>query len=186
MFYLTDWNDCDLSQYDKMVINTSTVRTGNGKNAQTANAEYRVMLTIDEQNYTCNLTGGGEQVINIKTDFKNAEGKTPESVVANPFQNVASIRIGGRSGNGAITINSIYFHKPLAWDAEGKITFYAQDFNVGDNVTKNSNTYSFKYQYNDISLDFDNDGLAITDSGYNRYRVYQYLRYRHRQYTSVL
>ena len=163
LFYLTDWNDCDLSQYDKMVINTSTVRTGNGKNAQTANAEYRVMLTIDEQNYTCNLTGGGEQVINIKTDFKNAEGKTPESVVANPFQNVASIRIGGRSGNGAITINSIYFHKPLAWDAEGKITFYAQDFNVGDNVTKNSNTYSFKYQYNDISLDFDNDGLAITD-----------------------
>ena len=89
LFYLTDWNDCDLSQYDKMVINTSTVRTGNGKNAQTANAEYRVMLTIDEQNYTCNLTGGGEQVINIKTDFKNAEGKTPESVVANPFQNVA-------------------------------------------------------------------------------------------------
>lgn len=155
LFFLTDWNDCDLSGYDKMVINTSTVGT--------ANAEYRVMLRIDEQNYTCNLTGGGEQVINIKTDFKNAKGKTPESVVANPFQNVASIRIGGRSGNGAITINSIYFHKPLAWDAEGKITFYAQDFNVGDNVTKNSNTYSFKYQYNNISLDFDNDGLAITD-----------------------
>lgn len=155
LLFLTDWNDCDLSGYDKMVINTSTVGT--------ANAEYRVMLRIDEQNYTCNLTGGGEQVINIKTDFKNAKGKTPESVVANPFQNVASIRIGGRSGNGAITINSIYFHKPLAWDAEGKITFYAQDFNVGDNVTKNSNTYSFKYQYNNISLDFDNDGLAITD-----------------------
>ena len=155
LLFLTDWVDCDLSGYDKMVINTSTVGT--------ANAEYRVMLRIDEQNYTCNLTGGGEQVINIKTDFKNAEGKTPESVVANPFQNVASIRIGGRSGNGAITINSIYFHKPLAWDAEGKIKFYAQDFNVGDNVTKNSNTYSFKYQYNNISLDFDNDGLAITD-----------------------
>jgi len=155
LLFLTDWYDCDLSQYDKMVINTSTVRT--------ANAEYRIMLRIDEQNYTCNLTGGGEQVINIKTDFKNAEGKTPESVVANPFQNVASIRIGGRSGNGAITINSIYFHKPLAWDAEGKITFSAQDFNVGDNVTKNSNTYSFKSQYNYISLDFDNDGLAITD-----------------------
>ncbi len=155
LLFLTDWYECDLSQYDKMVINTSTVRT--------ANAEYRVMLRIDEQNYTCNLTGGGEQVINIKTDFKNAEGKTPESVGANPFQNVASIRIGGRSGNGAITINSIYFHKPLAWDAEGKITFSAQDFNVGDNVTKNSNTYSFKSQYNYISLDFDNDGLAITD-----------------------
>lgn len=155
LFFLTDWNDCDLSGYDKMVINTSTVGT--------ANAEYRVMLRIDEQNYTCNLTGGGEQVINIKTDFKNAKGKTPESVVANPFQNVASIRIGGRSGNGAITINSIYFHKPLAWDAEGKITFYAQDFNVGDNVTKNSNTYTFSRQYANISLDFDNDGLAITD-----------------------
>ena len=155
LLFLTDWYDCDLSQYDKMVINTSTVGT--------ANAEYRVMLRIDEQNYTCNLTGGGEQVINIKTDFKNVEGKTPESVVANPFQNVASIRIGGRSGNGAITINSIYFHKPLAWDAEGKITFYAQDFNVGDNVTKNSNTYTFSRQYANISLDFDNDGLAITD-----------------------
>lgn len=155
LFFLTDWNDCDLSGYDKMVINTSTVGT--------ANAEYRVMLRIDEQNYTCNLTGGGEQVINIKTDFKNAKGKTPESVVANPFQNVASIRIGGRSGNGAITINSIYFHKPLAWDATGKITFYAQDFNVGDNVTKNSNTYTFSKQYANISLDFDNDGLAITD-----------------------
>ena len=51
----------------------------------------------------------------------------------------------------------------MEWDAQGKITFNAPDFNVGDNVTKNANTYSFKNQYDNISLDFDDDGLAIAD-----------------------
>ena len=83
--------------------------------------------------------------------------------LGNPLKKVSSIRIGGNSNQGTIVINSIYFHKPLEWDAQGKIIFYAPDFNVGDNVTKNANTYSFKNQYDNISLDFDNDGLAITD-----------------------
>ena len=42
LFYLTDWIGCNLSQYDKMVINTSTVGTANAENA-----EYRVMLRIE-------------------------------------------------------------------------------------------------------------------------------------------
>ena len=164
LLFLTDWYECDLSQYDKMVINTSTVTTGSGWNPKTLNADYRVVIRIDEKNYTCSLKGGGEQVINIKNDFKDENGKTPEMIQSgDPLGAVQSIRIGGSSGSGSVKINSIYFHKPLEWDSFGNITFNAQDFNVGDNVTKNSNTYSFKYQYNDISLDFDNDGLAITD-----------------------
>ena len=62
------------------------------------------------------------------------------------------------------TINSIYFHKPLAWDAEGKITFSATDFNLGNNVTKDANTFTFSKKNASISLDFDsNNDLATTD-----------------------
>ncbi len=164
LLFLTDWYDCDLSQYDKMVINTSTVTTGNGKNRQTLDANYRVLIRIDEKNYTCSLTGGGEQVINIKTDFKDENGKTPEMIQSgDPLRVVQSIRIGGRSGNGSIKINSIYFHKPLEWDSFGNITFNATDFNLGNGVTRNGNSFTFTARNAAISLDFDSDGLSTTD-----------------------
>ena len=153
LLFLTDWYDCDLSQYDKMVINVSNA---------TPNKTYRVVITVDGTLYTYTTSGNGTKEIDIRKDFKNGNSSI-QSISGDPLTKVESIRIGGYSNNGSITINSIYFHKPLAWDAEGKITFYAQDFNVGDNVTKNSNTYTFSRQYADISLDFDNDGLAITD-----------------------
>ncbi len=154
LLFLTDWYDCDLSGYDKMVID---VQSASGNKA------YRVLITIDGVNYTYSTTGEGIKTINIKTDFKDDRNRTIQSISGNPLKKVRSIRIGGDSDKGNIVINSIYFHKPLEWDAQGKIIFYAPDFNVGDNVTKNANTYSFKNQYDNISLDFDNDGLAITD-----------------------
>ena len=164
LFFLTDWNDCDLSDYDKMVINTSTITTGNWWNSQTANADYRVVIRIDEKNYTCSLTGGGEQVINVKTDFKDENGKTPEMIQSgDPLRAVQSIRIGGRSRNGSIKINSIYFHKPLEWDSFGNITFNATDFNLGNGVTRNGNSFTFTARNAAISLDFDSDGLSTTD-----------------------
>ena len=164
LLFLTDWYECDLSQYDKMVINTSTVTTGNWWNSQTANANYRVLIRIDEKNYTCSLTGGGEQVINIKTDFKDENGKTPEMIQSgDPLGAVQSIRIGGNSGSGSITINSIYFHKPLEWDSFGNITFNATDFNLGNGVTRNGNSFTFTARNAAISLDFDSDGLSTTD-----------------------
>ena len=165
LFFLTDWYDCNLSQYDKMVINTSTVSTGGwGWGSQTLNADYRVVIRIDEKNYTCSLKGGGEQVINIRTDFKDEKGKTPEMIQSgSPLSAVQSIRIGGNSGSGSVKVNSIYFHKPLEWDAFGNITFNATDFNLGNNVTRNGNTFTFKAQNATISLDFDNDGLSTTD-----------------------
>ena len=153
LLFLTDWYDCDLSGYDKMVIDVQSA---------SKDKAYRVLITIDGVNYTYSTTGEGIKTINIKKDFKNGN-RTIESVTGNPLSKVSSIRIGGDSDKGNIVINSIYFHKPLEWDAQGKIIFYAPDFNVGDNVTKNANTYSFKNQYDYISLDFDNDGLAITD-----------------------
>ena len=153
LLFLTDWYDCDLSGYDKMVIDVQSA---------SKDKAYRVLITIDGVNYTYSTTGEGIKTINIKKDFKNGN-RTIESVTGNPLSKVSSIRIGGDSDKGNIVINSIYFHKPLQWDAQGKITFFAPDFNVGDNVTKNANTYSFKNQYDYISLDFDNDGLAITD-----------------------
>ena len=163
LLFLTDWYDCDLSQYDKMVINTSTVSTG-GRRPQTLDANYRVLITIDEKNYTCTLTGGGEQIINIKTDFKDKDGNTPQMIqTGDPFSAVQSIRIGGNSGSGTIKINSIYFHKPLEWDAFGNITFNATDFNL-DNVTRDGNTFTFNAQNASISLDFDsNNDLATTE-----------------------
>ena len=153
LYKFTDWDNSDLSGYDKMVINVSNA---------TPDKTYRVIITIDGTLYTYTTSGNGTKEIDIRKDFKNGNSSI-QSISGDPLTKVESIRIGGYSNNGSITINSIYFHKPLAWDATGKITFYAQDFNVGDNVTKNSNTYTFSKQYANISLDFDNDGLAITD-----------------------
>ena len=177
----TDWSNSDLSGYDKMVINVGSATNGKA---------YRVMLTIDGVDYTYSTTGSGTKTINIKSDFKDQYGRTPQTVKPNnTFKIVESIRIGGnsepstdwwgRTTNPSITINSIYFHKPLEWDAEGKLTFYAPDFNVGNDVTKNSNSFSFKYKFRDISLEFDNDGLATTDiesiniSGTGTNNIYQ-------------
>ena len=163
LFFLTDWYNCDLSRYDKMVINTSTVTTGSGWNRKTLDANYRVLIRIDEKNYTCYLRGGGEQVINIKTDFKDADGNTPETIQSgDPFSAVQSIRIGGNSGSGSVKINSIYFHRTLSWDRKGRIKFYAQDFNLGDGVSLNNGTFTFNGQYNGIYLEFDDDGFGAS------------------------
>ena len=172
LYKFTDWDNSDLSGYDKMVINVSNA---------TPDKTYRVIITIDGTLYTYTTSGDGTKEIDIRKDFKNGNSSI-QSISGDPLTKVESIRIGGYSDNGSITINYIYFHKPLAWDAEGKITFYAQDFNVGDNVTKNSNTYTFSSQYANISLDFDNDGLAITDiesidiSGTGKNNIHQCFR----------
>lgn len=144
LFYLADWSNSDLSQYDQMVINTSDAR-GN----------YRVVITVGKTNYTIGLSGDGDKVIALKNN---------KNLPAN-LSNVKSIRIGGNSRNGSVKINSIYFHKTVNWDSNGKITFYAQDFNVGANVTKNVERFTFTRQYASITLDFDNDGLSTTEIG---------------------
>ena len=155
LFFLADWtpnnnSNVDLSAYDKMVINTSE-----------ANGNYRVVIRVEERrndvDYTCVLSGDGEHVINLTTDFKNGN-KT-----LNSLKNVKSIRIGGYSKNGSVKINSMYFHKSVDWDANGQMTFYATDFNVGENVTKNAENFTFATQWSSITLDFDSDGLATGD-----------------------
>lgn len=178
LYFLNDWNDCDLSGYDKMVVKVSNVSRNNEK--------YRVVLKINETDYTCVLEGSGEKIINIRKDFKN-ENYTPNE---NSLKNVQSIRIGGPSwkntgaqNNGNITIESIYFHKPLQWDANNKITFSAQDFNLGGGVTvgNQSNKFTFANQWNGIYLEFDNDGLNTTElesvdwniDGSNTYPVFE-------------
>ncbi len=147
------------------------------------NTEYRVVITIDGAEYT--WSGKGDNTIDVKNDFKDNNNKTPEAIKPNAFAEVESIKIGGglNSKKGDITIKSITFHKPLEWDAQGQITFYAPDFNLGTNVTAGnpSNNFTFSTQYADISLDFDSDGLATTDiesvtvniSGSGTYQCFQ-------------
>ena len=154
LYKFTDWDNSDLSGYDKMVINVSNA---------TANKTYRVVITIDGTLYTYTTSGNGTKEIDIRRDFKNGNNSI-QSISGDPLTKVESIRIGGYSDNGSITINSIKFHKPLAWDAEGKITFSATDFNLGNNVTKDANTFTFSKKNASISLDFDsNNDLATTD-----------------------
>ena len=133
LYRFTDWDNSDLSAYDKMVINVSNA---------TPNKTYRVIITIDGTLYTYTTSGNGTKEIDIRKDFKNGNSSI-QSISGDPLTKVESIRIGGYSANGSITINSIKFHKPLAWDAEGKITFSATDFNLGDNVTKDANKFTF-------------------------------------------
>lgn len=162
----TDWSKSDLSGYDKMVINVGSATNGKA---------YRVVINIDGVDYTYSTSGSGTKSINIKSDFKDQYGRTPQTVKPNnTFKVVESIRIGGnsepskdwrgRTTNPSITINSIKFHKPLEWDAQGKITFSAQDFNLGNNVTRDADNFTFSALDANISLDFDsNDDLATTD-----------------------
>ena len=170
LLYLNGWDDSDLSQYDKLVINVTSA---------TNNKEYRVVITIDDKEYSCKLTGQGTKTIDIKNDFKDAKGNTPEAIIANPFKEVGSIAIGGVSAPNTrvvsywpyktttdpntITIGSIYFHKPMAWDNKGRLKFYASDFNIGYNATANSNNFTFTHQYGDIHIEFDDEGLLTTD-----------------------
>ena len=183
---LTDWKDCDLSGYDKMVINVTGSSNANGK-------DYRVVITIDDVLYTYKTSGTGTKTIDIKTGFKNDRNQTIQSISGNPLKKIQSIRIGGasepdkdRRGNikpASITISSIYFHKPLEWDANNKITFSAQDFNLGGGVTVGnpSNKFTFANQFNGIYLEFDNDGLNTTElesvdwniDGSNTYPVFE-------------
>ena len=173
LYKFTDWDNSDLSGYDKMVINVSNA---------TPNKTYRVVITIDGTLYTYSTSGNGTKEIDIRKDFKNGNSSI-QSISGDPLTKVESIRIGGSSDNGSITINSIYFHKPLQWDANNKITFSAQDFNLGANVTAGnpSNNFTFSKQWADISLDFDSDGLATTElesvtvniSGSGTYQCFQ-------------
>ena len=164
LYKLKDWDDSDLSGYDKMVINVSNA---------TDNKAYRVVITIDGTLYTYSTSGNGEKTIDIRNDFKNGTN-TIQSIDGNPLRHVESIQIGGDSepdkdGQGnvqpaSITINSIKFHKPLNWNRSGRITFYAPDFNCGDNVTAGSEgKFTFSRKWSDIHLEFDNDGLETTE-----------------------
>ena len=154
LYRFTDWDNSDLSAYDKMVINVSNA---------TPNRTYRVVITIDGTLYTYTTSGNGKKEIDIRNDFKNGNSSI-QSISGDPLTKVESIRIGGYSNNGSIKINSITFHKPLALDAEGNITFSATDFNLGNNVTKDANTFTFSNKNASISLDFDsNNDLATTD-----------------------
>ena len=187
LLYLTDSKkEWDLSGYDKMVINVTGSSNANGK-------DYRVVITIDDVLYTYKTSGTGTKTIDIKTGFKNNRNQTIQSISGNPLEKVQSIRIGGasepdkdRRGNikpASITISSIYFHKPLEWDANNKITFSAQDFNLGGGVTVGnpSNIFTFANQFNGIYLEFDNDGLNTTElesvnwniNGSNTYPVFE-------------
>ncbi|MEE3325667.1 MAG: hypothetical protein VZR33_10065, partial [Methanosphaera sp.] len=62
LYKLKDWDDSDLSGYDKMVINVSNA---------TDNKAYRVVITIDGTLYTYSTSGDGEKTIDIRNDFKN-------------------------------------------------------------------------------------------------------------------
>ena len=150
---INGWNHSNLSQYDNMVIDLSN---------SSANTEYRVVITIDGADYT--YSGKGDKTINIKNDFTDNNNNTPEAIKPNAFVEVESIKIGGgrNSSNGNIIIKSITFHKTLSWDSKGRIKFYAQDFNLGNGVTKNSNEFSFSNGAS-ISLDFSDNELSTAN-----------------------
>lgn len=169
LFFLTDWYNADLSTYDKMIINVSNANT---------NKAYRVVIRVNDTDFTASLSGKGTKELNLRTDFKNGNS-TIQSISGDPLKKIQSIRIGGNStpdkGWGGrttipyITISSISFHKTVEWNSNGRITFYATDFNIGTNVTAESNKFTFSKADASISLDFDGElsaGYSIYRTGY--------------------
>lgn len=152
--YLSDWYNSDLSQFDIMTVNVSS---------GSYNVKYRIIITIDDIDYTYYTSGTGTKTINIKTDFKDSNGNTPEiNKQHNTFRNIQSIRIGGNSSSGNITIGSVTFHKPVVWSYD-RITFHASDFNTDANVTVNDKNFTFPRKSNYISIDFDTEGMTMSD-----------------------
>lgn len=149
LYFLTALSNKNLTGYDKITVNVSNAN----------NQNYRLLITAGGKDYTAAMSGNGEKVLNLKNSFKqgtNGNGTTVD--LTNKLSNVTSVRIGGNSNKGEITLNSITLHKTVDWDSNNQMTFTAFDFNCGNNVTAtNNNTFSFTAQYQSITLNFDSD-----------------------------
>lgn len=147
LYFLTALSNQNLTGYDKITVNVSNAN----------NQTYRLLITINGANYTASMSGNGNKELSLKNSFKqgtNGSGTTVD--LTNRLNNVSSVRIGGNSNRGTITLNSITLHKTVNWNSNNQITFTAFDFNRGDNVTAtNNNTFSFTGQYQSIYLSFD-------------------------------
>ena len=122
----------DMSEYNSVVIKTSGLTT---------NAEYRLLFKINEINYIAVLNADGTTTIPLygdQTTFKRQWGD--EKLTKDLLKNVEYFAIAGQSNateenESSVTVESIYFTRPLSinYGDDGICTLLPTD--IGDNVT---------------------------------------------------
>ena len=162
---LTSDGTTDLSEYDKIVIPVSNWRTGEircvirVKTGDTS-SEY-TDYTCVMSDYNSSPTPVEKKLSLLDGDFKNDDSKITKDML----KKVMRVYFGGSTDgdkNPSVTLGQVYLTKQLTWDDNGEVTILPQDFNCGDNVTRNGNSFTFKEKYSTLSIDFEGDGISAS------------------------
>ena len=157
----------DLSEYDKIVIPVSNWSTGaircviRVKTGDTSPEYTDYTWVMSDHNPSQKPVEKELSLLN--GDFKNGDSKITKDML----KKVMCVYFGGSTGGSAeskpsVTLGQVYLTKQLTWDDNGEVTILPQDFNCGDNVTRNGNSFTFTTRYSTLSIDFEGDGISAS------------------------
>lgn len=155
----------DLSEYDKIVIPVSNWSTG------AIRCVIRVKTGEGHTDYTCVMSdyNSSSEPVEKKLSLLDGDFKDGSSnkITKDMLRKVIRVYFGGSTGGSAeskpsVTLGQVYLTKQLTWDDNGEVTILPQDFNCGDNVTRNDNSFTFKTLYSTLSIDFEGDGISAS------------------------
>ena len=158
----------DLSEYDKIVIPVSNWSTGaircviRVKTGDTS-SEYTDYTWV-MSDYNPSPTPVEKKLSLLDGDFKDVSSN---KITKDMLKKVIRVYFGGSTGGSAeskpsVTLGQVYLTKQLTWDDNGEVTILPQDFNCGDNVTRNGNSFTFNTRYSTLSIDFEGDGISAS------------------------
>lgn len=160
---LTSNGTTDLSEYDKIVIPVSNWSTG------AIRCVIRVKTGDMSSDYTCVMSdyNSSSEPVEKKLSLLDGDFKDGSSnkITKDMLKKVMCVYFGGSTGGSAeskpsVTLGQVYLTKQLTWDDNGEVTIFPQDFNCGDNVTRNGNSFTFNTRYSSLSIDFEGDGIS--------------------------
>lgn len=156
----------DLSEYDKIVIPVSNWSTGAIRcvirvKTDQGNTDYTWVMS----DYNTSPNPVEKKLSLLDGDFKNGSSKITKDML----RKVMCVYFGGSNGGSteeeskpSVTLGQVYLTKQLTWDDNGEVTILPQDFNCGDNVTRNGNSFTFTTRYSTLSIDFEGDGISAS------------------------
>ena len=155
----------DLSEYDKIVIPVSNWSTG------AIRCVIRVKTDKGDTDYTWRMYTSNPSPTPVEKELSLLDGDfkdgSSNKITKDMLRKVMRVYFGGSTGGSAestpsVTLGQVYLTKQLTWDDNGEVTILPQDFNCGDNVTRNGNSFTFNTQYSTLSIDFEGDGISAS------------------------
>lgn len=149
-------------------------------NVTSATGKYRCLVKTNGSStyFQKVLEGTGTKIVLFSefTERYDSNSKLPTSDLSN-----LTIAITGDDASGSAVISNFYWHKNFEWDSNGQITITPQYMTPDAAVAVNGNNVSFKSQYSNISVyfdepvaDFKNKVTSVTfnysgDGGYGKW-----------------